>query len=174
MRINSRAVSPIIATVLIILVTISAGAILTKIVVPFVKNNLQDSTECYPYQDYFKFEDLQESNCISGNNAYVSINAKNIERNVNAETIDSLNSSIEGFELIFSGDGKTKSMTVAPGVTGQIRMFDSSAINVPSPGSTRTYTASGIDLTFDKVDVLPRLKSGKLCPVSNTLKITRC
>src|SRR3989338_10500321 len=53
---EKRGLSPVIATVLLIMITISAAAILTPVILNFVKKNTE-KTECVPYTDYFKFEE---------------------------------------------------------------------------------------------------------------------
>lgn len=162
MRMNSKAISPIIATVMIILLTISAGAIVMRIVVPFVKDNLQDSTECLPYQDYFKFQNIEGSNCIDINRAKISVKAKSLEVNLNSQNNNGLNASVEGFELIFYGEGLLKSVN-----------FNDPA-KIPTPGSIKTYQVDEITGQFTKVEVLPKLKSGKLCPLSDSMELKKC
>ena len=47
---NKKGLSTVVATMLIILLTLTAGSILITIVVPYVKNSL-DSTECFKFRD---------------------------------------------------------------------------------------------------------------------------
>ena len=57
MRKNNKGMSGIVATVLLIMLTIVLGAFLAKFVIPFVKNNLSKSSECLDYRDHFSFQE---------------------------------------------------------------------------------------------------------------------
>jgi flagellin-like protein len=56
MVIGKKALSPIIAIVLLILITIAAGAIIAGFVVPFVNTGLDESTRCLDFKDYYSFK----------------------------------------------------------------------------------------------------------------------
>ena len=172
-KMNSKGLSSVVATVLIILITITAGAVLLGIIVPFVKNTLQGSSECYPYKDYLKFESVQGSNCISASHAIISIKAKSNERALNAAESPGLNASVAGLELIFYGKDLIRSFKVN-GTGSDLIMFGGGAVKIPSPGGIQTYNATGISAAFNRVEVYPILNSGKLCDKNDEIKITSC
>jgi len=168
---GKKGVSPIIATVLIILLTISAGVMISKILVPFVKNNLYESTECLGFEDYFQFEEIQGSNCISNENILVSIRSKSVEREVAGNNANQLNKSISGFSLVFVKSGKTERLDV-PG--NKIKMYNyDDPVSIPEPGGVRTYNASVAE-KFDDAEVYPVLASGRICDKSDSIKLLNC
>ena len=55
---KKKALSDVVATVLIILLTVIAGAIIAQFIVPYVKDSLAESSECLDYNNgYFQFEE---------------------------------------------------------------------------------------------------------------------
>lgn len=60
---NKRGISPIIATVLVIMMTAAAFAIIAGVIVPFVKNSLYKGTECIPYKGFYTFDESFGYNC---------------------------------------------------------------------------------------------------------------
>ncbi len=53
---SKKAISGVIATVLVLLITVVAAGILISFILPFVQKNLVSSTECLDYKDYLKFD----------------------------------------------------------------------------------------------------------------------
>ena len=58
MKMDKRGVSPVIAEILLVMLTIAAIGIVAGFVIPFVQNTLTKSTECTNYNDYFKFQEV--------------------------------------------------------------------------------------------------------------------
>ena len=50
---TKRGVSEVVATVLIILLTVAAVVALISFIKPFVEGNLNDSTECLAFDNYY-------------------------------------------------------------------------------------------------------------------------
>jgi flagellin-like protein len=69
---NRNGLSAIVATIMIILLTVSAAGIIMGFVVPFVRDGLQESTECVAFQEYYKFN--EDVGLESGTNCYLSNN----------------------------------------------------------------------------------------------------
>lgn len=162
---KKRGLSPIIATVLIVMITISAAAILVQFILPFVKDNLQKSTECLNVQDYFKFyrgEDTRSYNCLSGNDALMTLSAKN--DNVSAGLI-------KGFDLAFvAGDSEKVEF---PGSDNLHLLNNSKQVVLVSPGEIRTYNAS-LSKRYDSAEVYPVLANGRMCGISDKIKLEDC
>ena len=56
-------VSTVVATVLIVMLTIAAVALLAQFLIPFIRDTLAKSSECLEYKDYFKFkEEIGDNN----------------------------------------------------------------------------------------------------------------
>jgi len=54
---GKRGLSPVIAVLLLILITVAAVTLVATFLIPFVKDTLNDSTECVDYKSYFTFEE---------------------------------------------------------------------------------------------------------------------
>ena len=54
MRWKKRGLSEIIATIAIVLLTVGAITLVVAFVVPFVRDNLNSSTECLDYKEYYE------------------------------------------------------------------------------------------------------------------------
>ena len=65
-----KGLSEIVSTVLIVLITIAAVAFVANLAIPFVRNNLQSSTECIASRGFFKFDDAQGYDCYDQNGLY--------------------------------------------------------------------------------------------------------
>ncbi|MEK6933488.1 MAG: archaellin/type IV pilin N-terminal domain-containing protein [Nanoarchaeota archaeon] len=190
MKWKKRGVSTIIATVLIILLTIAAAALLAQFIVPYVKDNLSGSTECLNYRDYFQFKEKlgnNNYNCYNlGNNIKIKYGAS-----ISAVGNDS-DFNIKGFNLVFIGsDGSTKPVRVIDGVIvsggqGTVQTYNPNHkadnqnfflanIKVPKTGETNTYLYTSIgDEDFVEMEVYPILKSDKICDLSDSIKLVNC
>src|SRR3989344_6269884 len=109
---EKKGLSPIIATVLLLLVTIAAVALIANFIIPFIKGQLK-TTACVKYVDYFSFDDEFNFNCYDTNNQYgVSVTAKDNQ---------TFNEKIKGFNLIFLGAGTSKPIKVLEGASTNCR-----------------------------------------------------
>jgi hypothetical protein len=180
-----RGLSTIVATVLIILITIAVAGMIGAFVVPYVRDNLQKSTECVPYQEYFQFEDDlsgQNNNCYqqigSGGPYYLGASVK-------AEAADKdLTADVKEIKIVYFTQSET-STTVSvvknapyPGKnSGAAWMIQSSsAIKLPSPSEVISYSYNTGQTTssFVRAEVYPVLNSGRICPVSSKIEIKQC
>ena len=169
---EKRGISPIIATVLILLLTITAVAITARFLIPYIESTLQKGTECIEYRDYFKFEESSQFNCYerSGMRLHgVSVRASPSSPDVIEQ--------ISGFDLVFVETGSSKRVSVRDGaVVSDIRMLDSSiqAFEIPQPGEWRTYVYDPAGRTYDSVRVSPALKSGRTCEITDSINLVPC
>jgi flagellin-like protein len=97
LKANKQGLSPVIATVLLVLLTVSAGAILLQIIVPYVTNTLDESAQCYKYGEHFYLKDLSGRNCFIGNNSIISVGAKSVEIEINGSERNSFQNNFKGF-----------------------------------------------------------------------------
>jgi len=178
MKYNKRGISPIIATVLIIMITLSAIAILAGFLVPFVKNSLQKSTECAPYGSYYIFDESFGYNCKDtiNNTYFVSIKAsfdKELTKNV------------DGMKIVFNEEsGESRVIEIKNGSAsslsgGGVSMAgdsQASLLKLPTLGGaiTYVYNASAGE-EFSGAEVYPVLKGGRICAdVSESINIKPC
>jgi len=176
---NKRGLSTVVATILIIAITVVAVVLIARVIIPFVRENLDKSTRCLDYGDYFQFKESFEYqgkeykyNCynLSSENLYAfSIQTSNAN----------LSSNIKGFKLILS-KGESESVLVKEGQAQSsslkgIRMLNTSAsIVIPKEGEFYTYIFNAGQSLFTKAEIMPILTSEKVCPISDSIDLVPC
>lgn len=162
---NKKGLSSVVATILIVLLTIVAVGVLASYIVPMFIGNLE-STKCFNYRDSFDFEEEFGYNCHNG-----SLYAVSVQNKVSSEEKFQ---NIEGFKLVFVGGGEAKTVDIKEGdaKTGEIRMLNSSlsTLQVPKNGEVKTYVFTA-PRAFDSAKIHPILKSGDICDESGSIKI---
>jgi len=170
---SKKALSPIVATILLVLLTFSTVVIIAKFIIPLVTRNLNSGSECFSFSDYFYFEKEFGYNCYQDiDGAWltaVSVGATAAE--------DEDSSQVAGFQLGFTKEGDSIGIEVKEGYAvsddvGGIRMLDRSMtkIEIPKSGEVRTYVYKS-NLLYSNVNVYPVLKSGRVCDKTDTIKI---
>ena len=150
MNIKKRGMSSIVATSLIITITILAGAIIGTFVVPFVQKNLERSTECTSYDTYFTLEnELLGPICYQGTKNYIVVGAKNDK---------SLEPNVNGFQVRFV----------------QIAKIGGGSGAAQSVGMKQSYVYDD-GIVYDRVDVSAIVGNSRICErSSDTAKILPC
>jgi len=176
---QKQGVSIVVASVLLIMITVIAGVLIASFIVPFVKNNLYKSTECLPYRGYFSFQQTYEYrgsqihyNCYSKNIYGVAITANPIT--------DRTTENVTGFLIVFSNETTSTGVKVinsmtASSNTGKVRMFNHTdkIIHVPESGGFETYVYNGTK-GFTTLTVQPILSSGSICSETDSIKLEPC
>lgn len=170
---NKKGLSPIIATVLLILLTVSAAVFISKFIYDFVKEKM-DKTDCYDYIDYFKFDSELGYNCyvLNDPNYYykLSLTAKNVRPEAEAK--------LKGFGLKFykEGDSKVVKSGGTEGTEGTegIKMLSNSSapISIPRRGETRSYNYTDSN-KYASVKVYAILKTRE-CEAVEEVSILAC
>ena len=172
---NKRGLSPVIATVLLVLITIAAVALIASFIIPFVRDNLADSTSCVSYMDYFKFDEKSNYNCFDTAGELYGLTVKSSVDKTLAE-------GISGFSVAFIKTGESQSLTIIHGentseLSGGIRMLNSSLskLSVPRAGESRTYVynSSGFG-GYESVEIYPVLNNKKTCGKTDSIKFAKC
>lgn len=167
MYLNKDGLSTVVATVLILLLTVASVAVLANFVIPFVKNNLQKSTECLDVQNKYSFEEREGANCITEiGDLIVAIRADGAEAENN----------VDGFNLILKGDGFSKAVQIREGVQIQgLKMFDNSVIaRIPKAGEFYSYIYSDSN-SYTSAEIKTVMESGKICEkVSDKIEFGVC
>lgn len=166
MLLERRGLSAVIATILLVLMTITAIAILAAILVPFVRNTLNKSTECVSFRDSLKFDEPSDFNCYASNKNAVSVKL-NQDQPI-----------LPAFKLIFISKGMSEGILInnTSSIATVSMMSDSiltSSLQVPEPGEIRTYVYSA-NQDFEKVGIYPVLNSGRICEASDSVDLTLC
>jgi len=127
--INKKGVSAVVATVLIVLITIAAVSIIAGFIIPMVREGLEEGGSCFDLRDYVKITDL-------GYTCYDSAKTSlTIERGME-------NHSIQGFVVSITSGPASKRYDLKQGLTTTgATMYDgSTVIKIPEPGGAETYT----------------------------------
>ena len=167
-----KGLSAVVATVLLMLITIVAVIIISQVLVPFVKTSLNTASECVNYWEYFVFDDSFGYSCYDDEeNNGITLTASGEERQ---------NNSIVGFDLVFNkGVESQKSSARSGAPIGELRMLDGSITNIkiPKRGETLSYVYYNNGIAYESVDVYPVIKSRdgeRICEKSDSIKLKRC
>lgn len=165
---NKRAVSPVIATVLLILITVVAASVIAVFVIPFVSNNLDNSKACFAVLGKMT---LAESSYLCS--ASDSVNGDRTGFSVQFDS-----SEIDGFVVLAITKGASERIEVMNGTTDtRLKMlrddetFGVSELIIPSEGGVRTYVYKG---AADRIEVYPMLSGGKICDKGDEKEVNIC
>jgi len=173
MVLRKKGMSVVVASVLLILLTISAVAIIAQFLIPFTEDSLE-STECFEFRDHFSFDESFDYNCYDDTNNVYTLSVKVRSDNSSSEKVEGI-----GFRLTGKGIGTSAIAIEGEGVS-TISMMDSRIGNgnVVIPKPTGRYSALsynyGSDELFERAEVYPVLKGGKVCEKSDSIEIISC
>ena len=149
---KKKGISAIVATVLIILITVAAVTIIWAAIIPMVTDSLASGTNCLAADRALTLE----------NKGYTCINSDGI---VSVQVaLGSDNVSLSGVQILISKDGSTKSETIETGLPG---------VN----GAKVLNTTDNDFLDADTVSIAPIVTVGgtkKTCTVSNEVALVAC
>ncbi len=159
-----KGVSPVIATVLLIVITLVAVSLVAVFVVPFVDKNLKGSKDCFAVMDDIKLTDV----------GYTCSNAA-FKGGRTGFSVQINDDDIVGFKAILFKEGIANSYTIENGSNlTNIRMLSKNfpiGLETPSTGGVRTYVAIG---AYNKVEVNPILRDGRVCDAKESIEVTKC
>ncbi len=169
-----RGLSPVIATVFILMLTISAVALIAGVLVPFVKKSLDKSTECVNYKEVYSFDESFGYNCIQEDKKLYAVSIK-------TKFDRGLLESVDGFRIVLNTkDGVSKgigvnNMTTASNDAGHLRLLGKPGFRLPGAGEVVTYVYNGINEdTFVSADIYPVLKTGTICGEKDSVNFVSC
>ncbi len=158
-----RGVSPVVATMLLLVITVLLAALIMTFVVPFVQDSLGDSKECLQVLDGIEFAE-SEFNCFSSDETGFSVKVKKEK--------------VSGFKIsLIDNEDNADAIEVTEGVSGgnAIRMKGiinyNTDLEVASSGGQRTYVASEV---YSKAEIAPLGETGKVCEVADIIEFTPC
>ncbi len=160
---EKRGMSSVIAVVLILLLTISAGSLIYTVLIPYLKTATTSSQKCY-YADLDIVEGGYTYLNSTTNNLYVQIKRGDKETD------------LIGIQIKLSGDAVSKIVEVTNGTsTLNLSELGEAIVSMPNVGETRTYvlniTALGIG-KFRFVEVAPIVKVGdkdEVCDIKSKI-----
>lgn len=152
----ARGLSTVVATVLVISLTVIIGALLAAFVVPFVRDSLSGSTSCVNVQDYYTFDSSLGHNCYTPSSVIVSIAERTAREGVTP---------VVGFNLVLQGAGGVSTLFEARNATGNNLMGLQSEMYPGLPGSGNSKTYRNVTSTrYTSAQLSAVLASGKSCP----------
>ena len=151
MIIEKRGLSSVIATALLILLTIIAVTMIAAFVVPFVRNSLEE-TSCFEFRDYFKFDESLGYNCYQDN-----ANDRWYLTTIRAKTDESIAGKVDGFALRFVKQDAVERIDVLNG----------------RPASVLGYNYSSSNY-YEKAEIYAIIENDKICDMSDSIKLTKC
>ncbi len=175
---EKRGLSQVVATVLLILITVAAAVIIAGFIIPWIRGGL-NSTECFNYKDYFTFENDYGYNCYRG---YTDLDSTYLISITAKSGLNETQENVVGFGLALIKQGDSTVLTVnggdSPATMGIFMNSDIEAgiegdLALPKSGEVRTYYYNNSN-TFESARVYPILKSGRKCEPSDTVAITEC
>lgn len=172
---NKRGVSGVVIEVLLILITIAAVVLIASFVVPFVKDKLQQSTQCLDFKESLVFQESvsykgEEFNFNCQKDNFYSFSVKNNGGTRN-KTFN-----MESFAVTFSDGQNVRKVIISDGVSSDgVRLLNSSSLElkVPKVGDVQTYTYSS-SMNFKTIEVYPMLGDEVTCEMSDSVSIIKC
>ncbi len=156
--VNKRGLSPVIATVLLIMLTIAGIAILAGTILPFIRNSLPD--QCLPNQRYLEIDNEFNLNCYD------------LESETYNVSIKVLSEEVRGISLVFVSADESRRIDIPPGEDG-IKIIDGGSLRAPNKTETLSYSISSED-KFNKLEVYPILADNELCQIKEEVSLRRC
>ena len=160
-KMERKAQSQIISTVILILIVISLAIIILNFAVPFVKDRLA-GTSCLDVVGQVTFSNSPTYTCFNKNS-----DPDEIRLQVHIGDIDDI---LKGF-LIELGGASTRSIQIINGsIVNNVKMFGLSytdPLELPGRNEERTYVIKG---EFpETINIYPLLKDGNVCGVSDSI-----
>lgn len=163
--IGIRGLSPIIAVVLLLMITVVAATLIVSFAIPFVKNNLKESEECFDVLGDLEFAET-EYNCYYED-------PLGIDNNLTGFSVRVDNADIIGFSIALQYKGNSYSYDIKneTQVAGLKVLLSGTDLVVPKKGETRTYVADGL---FTRAEIFPIIKGDKRCDMADELTLQQC
>lgn len=160
---DKRGMSSVIAVVLILLLTISAGSLIYTVLIPYLKTATTSSQKCY-YADLDIVEGSYTYLNSTNNNLYVQLKRGNKETD------------LIGIQIKLSGDAVSKIVEVKNSTSTLILSeLGETIVSLPNVEETRTYVINITELGIGKfrfVEVAPIVKVGdkdEICDIKSKI-----
>ncbi len=163
---KKRGLSPVIATVLLLVITVVAAGLIATFVVPFVKDSLSGSRECFDVLGDLSFSETPY-NCFYFDQAGL-VNRTGFSVKVEGKDI-------AGFKVVLQSGGNSDGFEIINGATlSSIRMLGGTyggVLAVPQGGGIRTYVA---DRGYDRLEIYPIVAGDKKCDLADDINLLFC
>lgn len=166
MRVDTKkGISAVVATVLMILITVAAVTIIWAAIIPMINNQLDKGKACFDAISQVSLPD-QGYSCVSSDGKNVTIQIK--RGSLDIELVDA--------QVIFSSEGNSYSFALSDPTT---TIVPSGSITFPNINEERVYVidTSSIVGDIETVEIAPVVQVGKsqeVCDVSASQKLDVC
>jgi len=161
---SKRSQSEVIGTILLVLLTISAAAILIGFIFPLVQKQISKS-DCFDFAQKIEIKN-SDFTCynFSSKNITVQIGIDDIDR----KKIDM----IKALKIIINQEGFSESFEInnsEVSTSGRILMYNgTNSLSLPNKtGEQKTYRINNINTKPTSITIYPILSDGKSCSESN-------
>lgn len=152
---SKKAISAVVETVLLVLISVIAIGLIAGFVIPMIRENLQNSGSCFQLRDYASIADSEYS-CYNSENTSLMV-----QRGMD-------NYSIAGFAISILSGSESKRYDITSGNVQGVSMLNKTGmteqIEIPSPGASKTYV---FDISGNKVQLGIITKSSKICDMGS-------
>lgn len=152
---NKKGVSAVIATVLLIMITIAAVALIAGIIIPFVKNQMEKGKSCFEATDQLSIVQGKYT-CYNSESTSIMI-SRNSNPDFSLKTI---------IISLTKDDGSAEVYKISNGIiTPGVKMYNgTSALEIPKSGGAETYV---FNVKSSYVSIAPLLSNEISCKESS-------
>jgi len=162
---SKRGISPVVASVLLIMIAVVTATLIAVFLIPFVQNRLGEGKGCFEILGDASFYDTPYS-CYSETEELTGFSVS-----INSDKIN-------GFVLLAIKKGTSDRISIINGSTNQkLKMLGDdnngfgNEIVLPENGGVRTYVYNG---TVDSLELYPILDDGTQCDKNDQLEPNQC
>ncbi len=162
---NKRGISAVVATVLIILITVAAVTVIWAAIIPMINNQLDKGKVCFDAISQVSLPD-QGYTCITSDGQNASIQIRHGPKDF--ELVD--------VQVILSAGGNSYSFDLSNDAT---TIVPAGAVTFPRLNEEKVYVidTSSITGTVEKVEIAPVVRTGQseeVCDISSSKRIIVC
>jgi len=170
MKMQKKAVSALVATVLLILITVAAVGIIWGAIMPMINQATQYGQSCMNAR--LQIDTDQGYTCYNTSGVVLANIARGAEDFIPT-----------GLQLVVSGGGQSKVFKVSDkqipsaGINQLPSNYSGNTLDVPGTNEARTYVVSSGMTVTSELAVAPIVKVGnteKVCDVSSRVTLTAC
>jgi hypothetical protein len=166
---NKKAISPIITTILLILISIVAVSFVAAFVIPFIKNNM--NSDCFKAINQITIKTNSGFTCyhVEGGKAVVNVSVQRGNEPLGIET----------FKVTVLGEGESETFTIRNEVgrsDGKVKMLKgmSQDIEVPKVGDMKTYVLYTDLASVNSVQIAAGVSGDRMCDPTEEKQIDLC
>ena len=157
---GKRSLSTVVASLLMILLVVTAVGIVSKIIIPMIKKNLSGAGSCLDAIGNVQFNNKYTCYEEDKNKIKISVEVKKVE--------------VDGFVINIYGEGNAESYTIKEETTdGKITMSGSNDVKLPKENEAKIYEIT-VNIIDPKTITLSPIVGSETCGESDQLILNKC